>query len=177
MGTYNSRILAWKHVLECEVTFEKHDISGKIIHDMLVVDVGGERDKAALAQSSAKVHHQQQSPSSLHFCLSHNLSQAALSLLKYLTEHCHHLPWKAQKKRAELSLDVTQQSCSLRWRKTKQYFLISSWACGLSSIWKCHLFCSINWTGLPEKLQVAQKSETSSFDSPSPSFFLRYRQP
>lgn len=70
-------------------------------------------------------------PPSFHFSPSHNLSQAALSLLKYLTEHSRHLPSKGRIKRAELCGCHTAKLFP-KTEITRKYFLLER-----------HLFCFI----------------------------------
>lgn len=151
--------------LECEVTFEKHYTSSRNHPWYGCGTCGWWKGQASFGPcNSPKVQLKftisssrlppSFPPQSHHFSPSHNLSQAALLPLKYLTEHSHHLPSKAKEKWVELSLDVAQQSCSLRWRKTEN---ISSWACGLSSSSKCHLFCSNSW------IKISQITNITSF--------------
>lgn len=123
------------------------------------------------------------SPQSHHFSPSYNLSQAALSPLKYLTEHSHHLPSKVKKKLVELSLDVAQRSCSPRWRKTENIslfphepvdYLAAPNAICFAQIAesKSHKWIIFFFLAVPRN--VTQKS--SSFEFQSPAFLLLFSQ-
>lgn len=81
-------------------------------------------------------------PLLLHFPLSHNLSQTALSVLKYLFKHSHHLPSKVQ---SEIKV-VLSRTCLYANRKKrnrqkhKQQFSTKSFLAGQNAKWKTNLF-------------------------------------
>lgn len=84
---------------------------------------------------------------------SHNPSKTALSVLKYLTEHRHHLPSKAKRKRKKKHLRSLDTFCMSHskvvfWGGERENIVFPSelvhYLAAQNAIWKT-LFCSNNW--------------------------------